>query len=85
MGTIEVMRKALEALENSHKFLRIEVNRAIGNDCADATIRETEAAERRHAESIAALRAELERLETVEPAATRTGTPAKQPSGSPST
>lgn len=53
------MQQALEALKDSRKFLRIEVQRAIRNDCADVTVREAEEAERKHEATIAALEAAL--------------------------
>ena len=65
MSDREVMQMALEALEASRIFLAIEVNRAIGNDRADATIREAEESEHKHARAIAALRARLAEPEPV--------------------
>lgn len=78
MTSIDVLRKALEALEAMEGIGALE-DGTLGDHGGIPT------AQKKCRRAITALRAELERMEAVEPVATRTGTPAKQPSGSPST
>lgn len=71
MSTIEVMRKALEALENSVDLVQAEYtdNWRHGRPTRAAQLDGLKRLAEDHASAITALRAELERMEAVEPVA----------------